>query len=142
MKTRLAALLLSTAGLALAGTAAQAASWEQLVQAGGQGENWLVYGGDLANTRFAPSDQINTGNVARLRPKWIFQTGVIGSFQTTPIVEDGVMYVTAPYNHAYAVDARTGKQLWHYEHKLDRSYYCCGPNNRGVALAGDKVYMA
>ena len=74
--------------------------------------------------------------------KWIFQTGVLGSFETTPIVEDGVMYITTPYNHVFAIDARTGQQLWHYEHKLGTTIFCCGPNNRGVALAGDKVYMA
>ena len=72
----------------------------------------------------------------------MFQTGVLGSFETTPIVEDGVMYITTPYNHVFAIDARTGQQLWHYEHKLGTTIFCCGPNNRGVALADDKVYMA
>ena len=104
--------------------------------------NWPVYGGDLSNTRYAASDQINAGNVNDLHLKWIFQTGVLGSFETTPIVEDGVMYITTPYNHVFAVDASTGKELWHYEHKLGTTIFCCGPNNRGVALAGDKIYMA
>jgi alcohol dehydrogenase (cytochrome c) len=104
--------------------------------------NWTVYGGDLSNTRYAVSDQINAGNVKDLHLKWIFQTGVLGSFETTPLVEDGVMYVTAPYNHVFALDARSGQQLWHYEHKLRTTVLCCGPNNRGVALADDKLYMA
>ena len=77
-----------------------------------------------------------------LHLKWMFQTGILGSFETTPIVEDGVMYITTPYNHVFAIDARTGQQLWHYEHKLGTTIFCCGPNNRGVALADDKVYMA
>ena len=59
-----------------------------------------------------------------------------------PLVEDGVMYVTTPYNHVFALDAATGRELWHYEHKLGTTIFCCGPNNRGVALADDKVYMA
>jgi alcohol dehydrogenase (cytochrome c) len=139
---RKSALLLSTA-LALAlGQAATAADWDALTNAGGQSANWLVYGGNLANTRYVPNDEINAANVGDLKLQWIFQTGIIGSFETTPIVEDGVMYITTPYNHVFAIDARTGRELWHYEHKLGTTIFCCGPNNRGVALADDKVYMA
>jgi PQQ-dependent dehydrogenase (methanol/ethanol family) len=115
---------------------------EKPVAMTGAGGGWPVYGGDLSNTRYSASDQINAGNVQNLHLKWLFQTGVIGSFETTPIVEDGVMYITTPYNHLFAIDARTGKELWSYEHKLGTTIFCCGPNNRGVALAGDKVYMA
>jgi alcohol dehydrogenase (cytochrome c) len=104
--------------------------------------NWPVYGGDLSNTRYVANDEINSSNVQHLRLKWIFQTGVIGSFETTPIVEDGVMYITTPYDHVFAVDAQSGKQLWHYEPKLGTTIFCCGPNNRGVALSGDKLYLA
>ncbi len=136
------ALLTSVALLAGLMQPAVAADWDALVHAGGQSANWLVYGGDLANTRFVDNDAINVGNVADLELKWIFQTGIIGSFENTPIVQDGVMYVTTPYNHVFAIDARTGRQLWHYEHKLGTTIFCCGPNNRGVALADDKVYMA
>lgn len=139
---RKSALLLSTALTFGLGQAAVAADWDALVQAEGQSANWLVYGGNLANTRFVPNDEINAGNVQNLKLQWIFQTGVIGSFENTPIVENGVMYVTTPYNHVFAVDARTGRELWHYEHKLGTTIFCCGPNNRGVALADDKVYMA
>lgn len=135
------AVLMSSA-LALGVCQAAAADWDTLVHAGNQSADWLVYGGNLANTRFVPNDEINTDNVADLRLKWIFQTGVLGSFENTPIVEDGVMYVTAPYNHVFAIDAASGRQLWHYEHKLGTTIFCCGPNNRGVALADDKVYMA
>src|SRR5919106_907668 len=115
---------------------------ERMTMAEGADGDWTVYGGDLSNTRYVANDQINAGNVKGLHLKWIFQTGVLGSFQTTPIVEDGVMYITTPYNHVFAVDARTGRELWHYEHKLGTTIFCCGPNNRGVALADDKVYMA
>ncbi|HEX3209239.1 MAG TPA: PQQ-binding-like beta-propeller repeat protein, partial [Geminicoccaceae bacterium] len=115
---------------------------EKPVAMTGAGGGWPVYGGDMSNTRYSASDQINAGNVQTLHLKWLFQTGVIGSFETTPIVEDGVMYITTPYNHLFAIDARTGKELWSYEHKLGTTIFCCGPNNRGVALAGDKVYMA
>jgi PQQ-dependent dehydrogenase (methanol/ethanol family) len=120
---------------------ASAASWEDLTKAGSDGKNWLVYGGDLGQMRYSPNSQINTKTVKKLKVKWIFQTGVLGSFENTPLVEDGVMYVTTPYNHVFAVDAKTGKMLWHHEHKLGTTIFCCGPNNRGVALLGDKVFM-
>ena len=115
---------------------------EKVIRAEAADGEWTVYGGDLSNTRYAASDQINAENVQGLHLKWMFQTGVLGSFETTPIVADGVMYITTPYNHVFAIDARTGQQLWHYEHKLGTTIFCCGPNNRGVALADDKVYMA
>ncbi|MBV9653077.1 MAG: PQQ-binding-like beta-propeller repeat protein [Acetobacteraceae bacterium] len=134
-------LLLAGAALALS-PAVQAASWDDLVKAGNQGTNWLSYGGDLQQTRFSPSNKITPQNVGQLKLAWIFQTGVLGSFETTPIVEDGIMYVTTPYNHVFAIDARSGRQMWHYQQKLASVPLCCGPNNRGVALLGDNIFMA
>ena len=68
----------------------------------------------------------------------VFQTGIsrLGSFENTPIVVDNMMYVTTPYNTAMAYDLDTGKQVWRYEHKLGTTIFCCGPNNRGVAIHG------
>ena len=77
---RKSALLLSTALALGLSQAAMAAEWEDLVHAGNQSANWLVYGGNLANTRYVPNDEINVGNVADLELKWIFQTGIIGAF--------------------------------------------------------------
>jgi PQQ-dependent dehydrogenase (methanol/ethanol family) len=65
----------------------------------------------------------------------------LGSFENTPIVVDGMMYVTTPFNTLIAYDLDTGKQVWRYEHKLGTTIYCCGPNNRGVAVHGPHVYM-
>jgi alcohol dehydrogenase (cytochrome c) len=93
-------------------------------------------------TRYYKGKQINKSNVGKLRPSWIFQTEVVESLETTPIVVDGVMYVTTSFNHVYAIDAKTGEQFWHYKHKMGPvTTYCCGPNNRGVAIHKDKVYM-
>ncbi|NOQ13280.1 MAG: PQQ-binding-like beta-propeller repeat protein, partial [Methyloprofundus sp.] len=75
---------------------------------------WPSYGGTLAQNRFIDDPSINTGNVSHLKLKWLFQTGVVGSFENTPIVKDGVMYITTPYNHIYALDAGSGKRLWRY----------------------------
>ncbi len=109
-----------------------------------QSGDWLMYGHNYLNNRFSPLTQINATNVRTLVPRMVFQTGVekLGSFETTPVVVNGVMYATTPYNLAMAYDLRTGKQLWRYEHKLGTTIYCCGPNNRGVAIGNGTVYMA
>ncbi len=114
----------------------------RLLEAYQDKKNWLLYGHDYSNQRYSPLDQINVENVKNLTPRWIFQTGKIGSFQTNPLVVDGVMYITTPFNHVVALDARTGKQIWRYEHKLRTEKFCCGPANRGVAVGYGKVYMA
>jgi alcohol dehydrogenase (cytochrome c) len=109
----------------------------------GDDKNFLLSNGNYAQTRFYPAAQINTSNVARLKPAFIFQTAVVESMETAPIVVDGVMYITTAYNHLYALDAATGKEFWHYTHKQGPvTTFCCGPNNRGVAVMNDRVYMA
>lgn len=114
----------------------------QLNSAGGQSDNWLHTHGNYDQTRYYPGTQINTGNVKNLRPKFTFQTEVLESMETAPIVVDGVMYMTTSFNHVYALDAVTGKEFWHYKHKMGPiTTFCCGPNNRGVAIEGGKVFM-
>jgi alcohol dehydrogenase (cytochrome c) len=105
--------------------------------------NWTTYGGNDWNQRYSTLAQINTTNVRGLVPRMVFQTGIsrVGSFENTPIVVDNMMYVTTPYNTAIAYDLNTGKQVWRYEHKLGTTIFCCGPNNRGVAVHGPHVYM-
>jgi PQQ-dependent dehydrogenase (methanol/ethanol family) len=117
-------------------------SQDQLTAAAGDENNWLHTNGNYDQTRYYPGKQINKDNVGKLRPAWIFQTEVKESLETTPIVVDGVMYVTTSFNHVYALNAKTGEEFWHYKHKMDPvTTYCCGPNNRGVAIYKDKVYM-
>jgi alcohol dehydrogenase (cytochrome c) len=113
-----------------------------LSRAAGDGNNFLHTNGNYTQTRFYPNRQINVSNISKLRPAWIFQTEVKESLETTPIVVNGIMYATTSHNHVYAIDARTGEQIWHYKHKMGPvTVYCCGPNNRGVAVLGDMVYM-
>jgi len=117
-------------------------SQDMLNRAASDGNNFLHTNGNYAQTRYYPSKQINAGNVKDLRPEWIFQTEIVESLETTPIVVNGIMYVTTSFNHAYALDARTGQEIWHYKHKMGPiTTYCCGPNNRGVAISGDRVFM-
>lgn len=114
----------------------------KLTAAAKDSNNFLHSNGSYEQTRYYPAKQINSGNVGKLRPAFTFQTEVLESMETAPIVVDGVMYITTSYNHVYAVDAVTGKQLWHYKHKMGPvTTYCCGPNNRGVAIMGDRVFM-
>jgi len=114
----------------------------QLSAAAKDSKNFLHSNGNYAQTRYYPAKQINSGNVSKLRPAFTFQTEVLESMETAPIVVDGVMYLTTSYNHVYAIDAVTGKELWHYKHKMGPvTTYCCGPNNRGVAIDKDRVFM-
>ena len=118
-------------------------SQDLLNRAESDGNNFLLTNGDYWQRRYYPNTQINTANVARLHPAWIFQTEVKESLETSPIIVDGVMYVTTSFSHVYALNARTGEEIWHYKHKLGPvTTFCCGPNNRGVAAYGDMVYLA
>ncbi len=103
---------------------------------------WPSFGRGYDNQRFSPLTQINTQNVQKLTTAWHYHSGIKASFQTTPIVVDGVMYVSLPFNHVVALDAKTGKELWRYEHHRQKDWaMCCGPANRGVAVANGKVFI-
>jgi PQQ-dependent dehydrogenase (methanol/ethanol family) len=118
-------------------------SQAMLDKAAGDSANFLHTNGDYNQQRFHPAKQINAGNVKKLRVAWIFQTEVRESMETSPIVVNGIMYATTSFSHVYAIDAKTGEQLWHYKHAIGPiTTYCCGPNNRGVAVYEDKVYLA
>ena len=113
-----------------------------LSRAAGDSGNFLHTNGNYEQTRYYPSSQINKNNVDKLKVAWIFQTEIVESMETTPIVVNNVMYVTTSFNHVYALNAGTGEEIWHYKHKMGPiTTYCCGPNNRGVAVYEDKVYM-
>ncbi len=103
--------------------------------------DWLTYNGKLSGNRYSELNQINTTNVDKLGVQWIFPVAHFG-LEVTPIVADGIMYVTGP-NQAFALDARTGRQIWHYARP--RTQGLSGDaslgTNRGVAILGDKVFM-
>jgi len=106
-------------------------------------KNFLHTNGDYNQRRFYPATEIHRSNVKGLHVAWIFQTDVRESLETSPIVVDGVMYVTTSFDHVYALNAQTGEMYWHYVHNMGPiTTYCCGPNNRGVAVYQDKVYLA
>ena len=105
-------------------------------------KNWIHSNGSYEQTRYYPGNQINTANVGKMRPAFVFQTAVLESMETAPIVVNGVMFLTTSFNHVYAIDAVTGEEFWHYKHKMGPiTTFCCGPNNRGVAIEGDRLFM-
>ena len=119
-----------------------AVTQKRLNAASGDKASWLHPNGDYAQTRYHAASQINSGNVSKLRPAFIFQTAVTESMETAPLVVDGVMFLTTSYNHVYAIDAATGEEYWHYKQKLGPiTVYCCGPNNRGVAASDGLLFM-
>lgn len=135
-----AVISLALAGAALAGTV----SWEDIASDDKTPKDVLMYGMGLKGQRFSALKQVSAKNVADLVPAWSFSFG--GEKQrgqeTQAIVHDGVIYITASYSRMFAIDAKTGKQLWAYEHRLaDDIRPCCDVINRGAAIYGDKVYF-
>jgi len=127
-----------TAGVAVAEPVTDA----RLTAATNATTDWLTYGHTYDNQRFSELDQINRDTVGRLVPAWIYQTGISATFQTSPLVADGVMYLTTPRNHVIAVEAATGTERWRYKHKMTAMKLCCGPANRGAAMGYGMIYMA
>jgi len=115
---------------------------QRLLAAESDRSNWLMYGRDYGNGRFSPLEEINRDNVENLIPAWSFQTGVPDGLHTSPLVVDGVIFLSTAWNHVFAIDARTGAEIWHYRRTLpDELKYCCGPVNWGVAILGDTLFL-
>jgi len=126
---------------ALAARAAGPVSEADLKGAQADATTWLMYGKNYSGWRYSPLNQIHAGNVKRLAPAWMFQTGTSGKNETTPIVKDGLMYVTGPSNTAFALDLLTGRQIWRWSRPVPRAAQgCCGQVNRGFAMLGDTLY--
>lgn len=103
---------------------------------------WPLFGHNYANHRYTALSQIHSDNVADLELAWRFDTGRKNSFQATPIVAGGTMFVSTPFNDVIALDARSGRLKWRYVHEHLHEEWCCGPANRGIAVADGKVFMA
>jgi alcohol dehydrogenase (cytochrome c) len=125
--------------------------YDRVLDARSEPQNWLTYYGTYDGQRYSELDQITKENVKRLTPAWVFQAGSVGmqsgastySFEASPIVVEGVMYVSGPDGRCWALDAKTGAELWRYKHASPYDVsLCCGNVNRGVAVGHGKVYMA
>ena len=143
---RLHAAVLTFACLALArGLSAQLVTTANLENAAADNTSWLTYGRDYYAQRFVRLEEITPRNVNRLRPAWVFATGGDNrGLQATPLIHNGVIYLAADQSRVFAIDARTGQKKWAYDPKIGNDVervYCCGSNNRGVALWADLVFV-
>ena len=128
--------------LALASTLSAQVSYERILRADNEPENWLTYSGGYSSHRYSPLRQINRENAGDLKAIWTHQKDSLHKFETTPLVVDGVMYISEPPSDVTALDANTGRALWKYERQLPTDIpVCCGEVNRGVAVLGDSVYI-
>src|SRR6185369_12317967 len=117
-----------------------------LARAGRTGEEWLTYGISQAETRFSPLTDINTTNVSRLGLAWSYDVGSGGGGQeATPLVANGTIYSITNWSIVFAVDARTGKEKWRWDPKVDqaavRPKVCCGVVSRGIAIYQGKIIV-
>ena len=136
-------IVMCSAALAAQQTAAPQVTPQDLADGLKDPSRWLTYGGDYNGHRHSPLTQITPENVNQLVAQWTFQTGTLGSFQTTPLVMDGVLYVTGFNNNAWAIDARSGRTIWRYRRDLPEDWRgCCGAVNRGFGVLGDRLFMA
>ncbi len=117
-------------------------TWDSLKNPDREPGQWLMYGRDSGNQRFSPLQEITRANVRNLVPVWSFQTGTPDGLEATPLFVNGVLYLSTSWDHVFAIDARTGAELWHYRRSLpEKLKYCCGPVNRGVAILGGTLYL-
>ncbi|MFN0120079.1 MAG: pyrroloquinoline quinone-dependent dehydrogenase [Blastocatellia bacterium] len=117
-------------------------SYERIRGAAAEPEQWLTYSGNYQGHRHSLLKQIDTSNVARLRPVWMYQMRDPGKVVTTPLVVDGVIYISEKPHAVSALDARTGRPLWTYRRTVPPDVRaCCGQPSRGVAILGDTLFM-
>ena len=117
-------------------------TYDRILKAANEPGNWLTYSGNYSGHRYSPLAQITEANAARLKPMWAYQVNSLQRFEGTPLVVDGVMYVSEPPSNVTAIDPRTGRPLWRYRRVMPNDLrVCCGQVNRGVAVLGDMVYF-
>ena len=116
---------------------------DRLVNAEAEPHNWPMYSGDYKSRRYSGLDQFHKQNVSDLQVQWMYQLQEPGRSGTTPLVVDGMMYITEAPSSVIALDAASGRPFWRYDHPLpDELNFCCGPGNRGVAISGDRLFMS
>jgi len=125
------------------GNSAGPVTRESLLKGLADTSEWLLYGGNYSNHRHSPITDFNPASVQNLEVAWAFPTGTLGQFEVSPTIYDGIMYVSSSYNRLFALNPETGELYWRYDHQYpDDLRLCCGPANRGVAIAGDLILMA
>ena len=127
--------------LAASSVAAQV-SYQRILRAQNDPQNWLTFSGNYAGLRYSALDQITPANAKDLETKWVFQADSVQKLESTPLVVDGVLYLTQPPNDIFALDAKNGRVFWtyHYPAATD-ARLCCGLVNRGLAILGNTLFM-
>src|SRR5947209_19577950 len=116
-------------------------SFERILGASKEPENWLTYSGTTLSQRYSLLDQITTANVKNLELQWIHQARSLEKFEATALVVDGIMYTVQAPNDVVALDAATGRIFWTYSYHPEHGRPCCGRVNRGLAILGDTLFM-
>src|SRR5437879_7713542 len=127
--------------LSLASTLWGQVSFDRILRASQEPQNWLTYSGTTLSQRYTTLSRITPVNVKNLELQWIFQAHSFEKFEATPLVVDGVMYTVQAPNDVVALDAATGRVFWTYSHSPKRARPCCGRVNRGLAILGDTLFM-
>ena len=115
-----------------------------LRNADADGANWITYGRTYSEQRYSPLKQVDESSVTKLGLAWSVDFSTVRAFEATPLVKDGVLYTTGAWSLVWALDAKTGAQLWTYDPKVPKDhgkYVCCDVVNRGVALYKGRVYL-
>ena len=134
-------------GLAVAGLCASLpleaqVTFERILNAEREPQNWLSYSGTVDNQRYSRLAEISTRNVGELELQWVWQARSLEKFEATALVVDGILYTVQAPNDVVALDAATGRVFWTYHHEnAPEGRACCGRVNRGLAILGDTSYM-
>ena len=133
---------LLTLALLMGGSLSAQVTWDRLLHPEKEPQNWLSYSGNNNSQRYSALDQITPVNAKNLEMQWVLQSRSLEKFEASPLVVDGIMYITDPPNNVEAVDAKTGAIFWVYEYRPSPdARVCCGAVNRGVAILGDTLFM-
>jgi len=116
-------------------------SFDRILDADKEPENWLTYSGSILGQRYSLLNQITPANVNDLQLQWIYQARSLQKFEATALVVDGIMYSVQAPNDVVALDAATGRIFWTYSYNPGRAHPCCGRVNRGLAILGDTLFM-
>lgn len=143
MTSRLTSALVTIVVLGSTGLLAQQVPYQRLLKAESEPQNWLTYGGSYKSHRYSALTQINRQNASQLKIAWVYQMQRAGVVETSPIVVDGIMYITEPPSTVTALDVRSGRPLWSYTPNIPQDVIVIGspPVNRGVALLDDALYF-
>ncbi|HYM05681.1 MAG TPA: PQQ-dependent dehydrogenase, methanol/ethanol family [Terriglobales bacterium] len=127
--------------LALSASLMAQVPYERILKSAAQPENWLTYSGNYQAYRYSTLDQITRQNVHQLKVAWMYQMHAHHKVETSPLVFDGIMYITEPPSDVTALDLRTGRPIWSHRRSIPPVPVCCGRVNRGVAALDDQLFV-